>query len=326
MGLKIMDLTLWRWTMYKAEFTLKTITPLFMYGADGKTPEIRASEFKGMIRFWWRAARYEDNLNNLYKEVYKKEQKIFGGSDEKVGKSKVNIGGSDEKIGKSRITIRIKDYHKEENNIRPLPHSESKRFTFKSILSNKLIIELSSFSAEKLNISKNTFILAVLLGGFGKRSRRGFGSFEILKINDDEFNCCNDNSLLNLLKDKLNGINGNNNAFEIENSSIVNSKIRDCSNNSTLNYPWIQKIYIGNALRDDINYILKQIGKASHDNNHDSLGYAYGKKRHSSPIYVSVVKVNNEYRIISTILNSKFNKCGRLTKEQQSFLNQIGIS
>ena len=65
----------------------KTITPMFMAGADGKTPELRSSEFKGMMRWWWRAIKADDDIGKLRKE----EAEIFGGTGEGEGKSKVRV-------------------------------------------------------------------------------------------------------------------------------------------------------------------------------------------------------------------------------------------
>jgi CRISPR-associated protein Cmr1 len=45
--------------MEKITFECEIITPMFMYGGDGKTLELRPSEFKGMLRFWWRALHPE---------------------------------------------------------------------------------------------------------------------------------------------------------------------------------------------------------------------------------------------------------------------------
>ncbi|MBK8563977.1 MAG: type III-B CRISPR module RAMP protein Cmr1 [Saprospiraceae bacterium] len=33
-------------------FTCKTITPMFLNGADGQTPELRPSSIKGVLRYW----------------------------------------------------------------------------------------------------------------------------------------------------------------------------------------------------------------------------------------------------------------------------------
>ena len=41
--------------MEKIVFECESVTPMFMYGADGKTPELRPASVKGVMRFWWRA-------------------------------------------------------------------------------------------------------------------------------------------------------------------------------------------------------------------------------------------------------------------------------
>jgi len=51
--------------MYSVSFNLETITPLFMIGADGKTPELRPPAFKGMMRFWWSAMRAKEDIPTL---------------------------------------------------------------------------------------------------------------------------------------------------------------------------------------------------------------------------------------------------------------------
>ncbi|MGC8872690.1 MAG: type III-B CRISPR module RAMP protein Cmr1, partial [Caldimicrobium sp.] len=73
--------------MKKVILKCKIITPMFMAGADRSNPELRPSEFKGMMRFWWRAIRAESDIEKLKKE----EAEIFGGTGEKEGKSKVRI-------------------------------------------------------------------------------------------------------------------------------------------------------------------------------------------------------------------------------------------
>ncbi len=60
---------------------------MFLAGADGKTPELRPPSIKGLMRFWWRAMNGHLPLEELKKE----EGKIFGTSDEKIGRSKFNI-------------------------------------------------------------------------------------------------------------------------------------------------------------------------------------------------------------------------------------------
>jgi len=149
--------------MKTEEMTLKVITPMFMLGADNKTPELRPSEFKGMMRFWWRAIKASNDISNLRKE----EAEIFGGSGENEGKSKF-------KITLKPIQIAYGEY-------RVLPHSEVKRFSLNSIRENSIFkILLTTYNNNYFETAKNVLLISILLGGFGKRSRRGFGSCQII--------------------------------------------------------------------------------------------------------------------------------------------------
>jgi CRISPR-associated protein Cmr1 len=67
---------------HRAEFRLQVITPLFMYGV-GDEAELRTQSFKGMMRWWWRAVRAEEDTERLFEE----EGDIFGYADR--GASKV---------------------------------------------------------------------------------------------------------------------------------------------------------------------------------------------------------------------------------------------
>ena len=60
-------------------FECETITPMFMYGADGKTPELRPASIKGVMRFWWRAIHGHLKLKDLKEQ----EGEIFGDTDKK---------------------------------------------------------------------------------------------------------------------------------------------------------------------------------------------------------------------------------------------------
>lgn len=253
--------------MKSATFKCKVITPMFMAGADGRTPELRPSEFKGMIRFWWRAIKAKDSIEELRKE----EAGIFGGTGKGEGKSKINVTI----FGKE-----IKD-----NKYRPLPHSNNKEFTFPAIMpgSKFEIVLLSRFDAE-YELCKDVFVISTILGGFGKRSRRGFGSIKIL--DSEEITLAYIMNLLNKIED----------SFSIQNNKIINKKRGG-------KYPWIKEIEIGKA-HNDSNKLLKNIGQASHNHKDPSLGNA--KTRMASPIYVSVVEIGSKYCPIVTTLNNAF--------------------
>jgi len=68
-------------------FECEVITPMFLGGADGQTPELRPPSIKGAMRFWWRAMNGHLSL----KALKEREAEIFGASDEKIGRSKFSI-------------------------------------------------------------------------------------------------------------------------------------------------------------------------------------------------------------------------------------------
>lgn len=273
--------------MYTLKIKCKTITPLFMAGADGKTPELRPSEFKGMMRWWWRAIRAEDNIDNLRKE----EAKIFGGAGENEGKSRVKI----------KIMSHIED--SDRIDYQPLPHHQrnncpvdnntkcNKAFFLKAIKVNKTLDFEFTFIHDQI---ENLIYLMFILGGFGKRARRGFGSLQIIEPNI-EISLVKILELLNKIK----------NTYEIDNSTYLNKIIAIKNKNSkNISYPFIKEIIIGKKPFLNENNILKAIGLASHNNSNPALGSA--NPRMASPIYVSIAKINNKLYPIITILNSCF--------------------
>lgn len=263
--------------MYSVSFELETITPLFMAGADGKTPELRPPSFKGMMRFWWRAMRAENNIKTLAKD----EAKIFGGTGKGEGKSKISIRISYNKLN-------IKSYS-------PLPHKNT-QFSIPAIDTQKFRCILNgeeSYRKEVLTALK----LSLLLGGFGKRSRRGFGSISYKSFNNFE-------ELIDEIKE-TNIIT--NNSMSIDKNKSNDSRIV-LSRNINLKepqYPRIHEVYLGKNSLSSANSILKKIGQASHDYNDPALG-TINPHRMASPIIATVVKINQAYCPIITKLTSHF--------------------
>lgn len=153
--------------MQKLTVTLETVTPLFLAGADGRTPELRPASFRGALRFWLRAllgAHVGDDLKTLYEE----ESKVFG-----------STGGA------SAVVVRTaawKDTLKQGER-RVLPHSSQKKFTSPSFAeNNRFTLTLAARPGQQLPYEAIAALLLMLnLGGVGKRSRRGFGSLQVVK-------------------------------------------------------------------------------------------------------------------------------------------------
>jgi len=251
----------------------KTVTPLLLTGADGRTPELRPPSIKGMMRFWWRAVNGHLSLEELKKQ----ESELFGTSNEK--------------IGQSRIRIRIQDEKLKQNNYFLLPHRDAACVNCISPDQNISII-LSSYS--NIQVYINILNLCLILGGFGKRSRRGFGSLEPENVNlkiEDIF------ELITRVGSS---------EYEMKDDKIFlnNNFVSKCQ------YPFLKEVIFGGEYAY-WKEVLESIGKASSKCCNHSLGsvssWNANTYRLASPVYVSVLK-NSDGRyfpIIST-LNTVF--------------------
>jgi len=238
---------------------------------------LRVPSIKGALRFWWRAINAYLPLDKLKEQ----EAETFGDAGDNYGKSKVQM-----KITKSLIY----NGRSKEN---PVPHKNA-TFAFPCFNAGEKF-SLKIYGTKKIF---DLFILMSILGGIGKRSRRGFGSFKINKIDGVDFNLSiSTQEILNL----INGI-AENNKFKIDNGNIIR---KDTIN---ANYAFVKSIEIGTASLKSYKEALRTIGQSSHDNNSNYTGYAIGKERFSSPVYVSVIIMGNDYWPIITTLNTAFKK------------------
>jgi CRISPR-associated protein Cmr1 len=230
-----------------------------MYGADGKTPELRPASIKGLMRFWWRAVNGDKkNLEELREE----EAKIFGDTKRK---SSFSI----------RVDRNLK-LPKEEN---PLPHKKKgdKGYHTKKAFKENQTFQVI-FAGKNLELISNIFKLSTILGGFGQRSRRGFGSIQI--VGDEVL------TSLNKVEDFISTIP----TFE----------------SSEINYSYIKNIKVDKNLSEH-NYfkLLEKIGKTSHKYSDNMFGS--GNPRYASPLYISVIRVNDRYiPIFTTLHNAKY--------------------
>ena len=287
--------------MKTVTFTCETITPMFMYGADNKTPELRPASIKGVMRFWWRAINGNLPLDKLKKQ----EDEIFGSTDRR---SKV-------------IIYPIEIISESDFEISPTPHhktgycNQNNKNCFyinkQCMKANKKRAKIYEFNI-KISIKNNKYLnkdslmelfkLSTLLGGFGQRSRRGFGSIRIKE----------DDTLISIeeIKKLIKSINPK---FEYNH--------RNKSKNEQ--YPYIKKIQLGRSY-SSYNELVKKISTATSG----KCGkYLFKDDRLASPIYVSIVKFDkNDFRPIVTTLNSvseKYIKFNEMLKIQDDFKKAI---
>lgn len=150
-------------------YVLNTVTPLFLYGADQKNPEIRAASIRGQFHYWFRAiegARTDD-----LKEISASESALFGST-----------------AGGSSVSIRVSTDKDLKTDTYPmLPHKKDKReqsWQKAASPGQKLRLTIATRPGmEKVPPAvTKTVLIWLLLGGIGKRSRRMFGALEWPKL------------------------------------------------------------------------------------------------------------------------------------------------
>src|SRR6266702_2797554 len=69
--------------MPKVIFTLRTLTPLFLAGADQAAAELRAPSFRGLMRYWQRAlvGGLVGTTSQGLEKVKETETAVFGATD-----------------------------------------------------------------------------------------------------------------------------------------------------------------------------------------------------------------------------------------------------
>lgn len=271
--------------MQTINFECETITPMFLSGADGQTPELRPPSIKGALRFWWRAMNGHLGLQ----ELRAREGTLFGSTE----------------YGRSKVLIRVDEGMEWDGRSKasPTPHKprfqknafrEGQRFSVTlSMLGKVKFKENEFFTIDNL---KDLFLLMATLGGIGGRVRRGFGAFNIVSAskNGQKLNITQPKTLKNI-EDLLPSEH-----FRLVDKKIVSLKQRGNK------YPYIKEIEIGSPNAD----VLKRIGNTTHDvKGMDNYGYdiALGhasRGRFASPVYVSVIKTSMGLRPIIVTLNT----------------------
>jgi CRISPR-associated protein Cmr1 len=180
--------------MKQVTFTLRTLTPLFLTGADQTSAELRAPSFRGLMRYWYRALI--GSVVGANKEslplVMKAETAIFGATD--TG---------------SNISIRLSEASKDPQRFRKESHSRENtsgrdyllwsmaasgkgdRYKPDRLLFPKDTIFRVTLSSKgdddaKLQQAIAAFWLLTHLGGIGSRSRRCAGSVTVDNIDGDD--------------------------------------------------------------------------------------------------------------------------------------------
>lgn len=312
--------------MQSIVFTCKTVTPMFLNGADGQTPELRAPSIKGAMRFWWRALHghlplmdipdKQEKGKILVKGLKTLETEIFGGSGETVQRSNVLIQVSSEKEPPI--------YHEREL----VPHKpmKGKAFDEGTTFDVKLTL-LKEIRDEKNNLYfdlehlKNLFMLTCYLGGLGKRVRRGMGSVDIEAI---DFDSKEEKVPSHIDLPFIHRLLGKFSTFY----HLSGDKIVFNYSGRSPQYGYIKEIQLGKPYPNQ-QTVLHKISTATHNTKQKhgfaydpSMGHAF-KGRYASPVYTSVVR-GSVLPIITTLNLAPDRNANQASLfVQQDFKNQI---
>jgi len=161
----------------KLEVTLETVTPLFLAGADGKTPELRPPSFRGAMRFWLRAL-LGGVLGDDVEAVRREEAKVFGNTE-----------------GASPVVVRIAGLPSCSPLEKPFGRSGRYYLLWSLLRQQKELLCISPHSSFEVVLQPRPGVnqsqalwrasaalwLTVRLGGIGARSRRTLGSLTVVK-------------------------------------------------------------------------------------------------------------------------------------------------
>ncbi len=172
--------------------TYRVTTPLFCGGADpkavGAKAELRPASFKGMLRWWWRALRWEPGLT--VEQLWQEEAALFGSSDREFGQSKVLLrvrAETEPKSTQDRLwTNRASTLH----GVAYLgyglivPFGERAGALNRPMLEPLFLSKVELASRDEATLRKLIRPLKALglMGGLGSRSRRGFGSLSLVTL------------------------------------------------------------------------------------------------------------------------------------------------
>ena len=291
--------------MKEVKIQLEVLTPMFSSGGNPNKAEFRITELKALMRTTFRELYFFKNLEDMKLQ----EEKFFGST---AIKSPITLlKESVEIMGKRKELL--------------LPH--------KSILERdclnigtKIIISMVGNKDVNLIIYIKLLLQASMLGGLGKRSRKGFGSFKITKIIDNNKPKIFADDYAEWLEQPPIGIFQKPDEFiklrpfEKRDSDQSQSMIfKDFNANTCLKFPYIKKITLI-PVKNDIKELLEKVSQLTHDrlntkfvdkknvkdfkNKYRSVLGNCGEslKRFASPIYCTLfANSSNKYLVIKEL-------------------------
>ena len=188
----------------RIEATYSVVTPLFCAGADSKTPEVRLSSIKGVLRYWWRAlawSRFGGDLNVVRRE----EDRLFGsagGGQSRVLMRwasppepmpipvnevlKVRAGGEVVGDGARYLGYGVMEAFPRKNK-RTDQRTAAGQLTRACLAPFDFTVQMGGrdLNDQELTSLRDSLVALGILGGLGAKSRKGYGSLVLrdLRVN-----------------------------------------------------------------------------------------------------------------------------------------------
>lgn len=184
--------------MIELEAKFRIVTPLFMSGSNKSKSELRVPSIKGMLRFWYRALAL-GRLGTISK-VQEEEARIFGSAGNDVGQARVHLRLKlpDDVVQYKDPILKYADGEPVGPGARYLGYGiveavQSKKrntkegqilrsclkYPFEGVLS--LLIR-NGTRRDDIKSIESAAIAMGLFGGLGSRSRKGYGSFNLVEL------------------------------------------------------------------------------------------------------------------------------------------------
>lgn len=281
----------------RMQLTLQTVGAAFIQGADSRgTPELRVPSLRGQLRYWGRSiwgARYA-----AQSRVWDQESAIFGSTG--IG-SRVLLRLTPLQVKPERIVQVAMLPHKQPGDRGRSPTNAIKH-DVKSILT--VATRPGEAIPEDFNMALSLFLL---LGGFGKRSRRMFGGLQAITF-DAEKSVQHPEWWLNLPRSPQEHAAA---IRSVLNAALPNPITMNTAPAFPTLHPRMSWILVGEASFDsaeeaNVALFRQLLRNEKYRPNQNHFGYAMGNRRRASPLIAQVRKsADRKYYPVLTYMRSR---------------------
>lgn len=169
----------------KLAATFRIVTPMFLGGAEpNQEAELRVPSVKGALRFWWRALMWAEVKD--ISQLHRLEADLFGSSDE--GQSRFLM----------RLDAALAETHTVQEQWPPASWQRYSGYGLRDKGERKFLkpgreftvhFQLKRCNSEQSAQIISTLQILGLIGGLGSRSRKGWGSVTLTKLDGAEWEC-----------------------------------------------------------------------------------------------------------------------------------------